>query len=298
MVAAIIVLYNSNLALLERLLRGIVGQVEKVFVIDNTPGYNKCFSAYFEKYQDCVSYIPLGDNKGIAIAQNIGIRASMDAGYSHVLLLDQDSIIPDGMVKRLLDAEAELILAGEKIAAVGPYFVDEKTGRGSFAVRCGVFCVNRIYINANSKIPVETDYLVASGSLIRVSILHSVGFMRDDLFIDWVDTEWALRARSLGYKSYYVPEAVMMHNVGDSVIRVLGRDLHIHNDIRNYYLIRNAIYLMRLKSMGLKWKITFFPRIPFYLVLYPLLSANKLRNASMLVKGVYDGIRGKMGPLR
>jgi rhamnosyltransferase len=131
--------------------------------------------------------------------------------------------------------------------------------------------------------------------LIGTAAFGAIGLMRDDLFIDWVDIEWALRARSLGYKSYYVPNAGMAHSVGDDVVQVLGRDFHLHDDLRNYYLLRNATYLMRVKSMGWRWKITFAPRIPCYFVLYPCLSKSKLKNARLVLRAFMDGLRGRLG---
>jgi len=121
--------------------------------------------------------------------------------------------------------------------------------------------------------------------------------MREDFFIDWVDIEWCMRARSLGLKSYYVPSVVMKHSVGDSVVSVLGRDVHVHNDLRNYYMLRNAIYLFRLKSVGWRWKINFAPRIPIYCFLYPLLSKHRLNNIKLVLRGVLDGLRGRLGQL-
>ena len=250
MVAAVVILYHPDLPKLKRLLESAVGQVDTIIAVDNTPGSSTEMSPFFKGYPFPVSYVPLGDNMGIATAQNVGIRKSLSAGHSHVLLLDQDSALPPGMVQELLNAESDLIRSGKKVAAVGPQFVDEKTGRSSFAIRCGFFWVSKIRLDPQSLQPVETDHLIASGSLINAAAFQAIGLMRDDLFIDWVDIEWALRARSLGYISYYVPNAVMIHSVGDAVFVVLGRDIHTHDDVRNYYMLRNVTYLMRLRSMG------------------------------------------------
>ena len=73
--------------------------------------------------------------------------------------------------------------------------------------------------------------------------------MREDLFIDWVDIEWCLRAESQGLESYIVPSAIMMHSIGDDTVRVLGRDINLHSDLRNYYMVRNATYLLRVSTM-------------------------------------------------
>ena len=76
MIAAVIVLYHPEPSLLDRLLRSVVGQVDKIYVIDNTPGSNADGSSYFDQYQTNISYVPLGENKGIATAQNVGIPAA------------------------------------------------------------------------------------------------------------------------------------------------------------------------------------------------------------------------------
>lgn len=296
-VAGIVVLYNPKRDALERLLRSIVGQVARIFVIDNTPEPAAEILEFIQEFEAEVQYLPMGSNRGIALAQNAGIRASMDAGFSHVLLLDQDSFLPAEMVNRLLDGERRLLHDGQPVAAVGPQFWDEKTGKRYPAVQLGYFRIRKLYLDARSTEPVETDYLIASGSMIRTSILRSVGLMREDLFIDWVDVEWGLRARSMGYRSYHVPDALMAHNVGDAVVSILGRDVHVHSDVRNYYMLRNALYLFRLKSMGWKWRVTFAPRIPCYLFIYPMLSGSRRNNIRMIWRALRDGISARLGPL-
>lgn len=297
MVAAIIVLYNPEMSLLDRLLRSVVGQVEKVFVIDNTPGSSAEFPSYFDKYQSCISYVPLGENKGIATAQNVGIRKSTDAGYSHVLLLDQDSALPEDMVRKLLDTESQLIHAGTKVAAVGPLFVDEKTGTISRSIRHHNLRIKRKSVDPNASAPIETDYLIASGCLIRTSVLQDIGGMMDELFIDWVDIEWGLRCIAEGYASYIVPAVLLKHSVGDSSIKVFGRELSLHNDLRNYYIVRNAVFLLRRKSMGWQWRIVTVPRIPRYVLLYCWYSDHRMKSLYLLLHAFRDGILGKLGRL-
>lgn len=213
-----------------------------------------------------------------------------------MLLLDQDSALPHGMVAKLLAAEGELLKKGEKIAAVGPQYVDEKTDIPSFAVRYRDFTVHRIRLDPHSSVPVETDVLIASGSIIRAVALESVGMMREDLFIDFVDTEWALRARSKGFKSYCVPDAVMTHSVGEVAIRIFGKSVYLHSDLRKYYRLRNAIYLLRLSSMGRQWRSYILRWIPYYFVLTLWVSKNKLQSTRLLLGALWDGLLGKLGP--
>jgi rhamnosyltransferase len=269
-----------------------------VFAVDNTPAPEPEIGQLLDAFAPQVRYIPLGENRGIASAQNTGIRAGMTAGCSHVLLLDQDSALPEGMVDRLLSGEDRLVREGQEVGAVGPQFWDEKTGKTYPAVRLGFFRLRKIYLDAVSKEPAEADYLIASGSMIRTSVLDVVGLMREDLFIDWVDVEWGLRARSMGFRSYHIPEAVMKHNVGDAVVSILGRDIHVHSDVRNYYMLRNALYLFRIKTMGWRWKTTFAPRLPCYLLLYPFLADHRRRNLQFVVRALKDGLTGRLGEMR
>jgi len=242
-------------------------------------------------------YKALGENIGIAAAQNIGIHQALDEGASHIILFDQDSAPAAGMVQALLSAESTLTRQGSPVAAVGPVFIDEKIGTVSPAVRYSFLGLRTVPVDLSSSGVVEADFLIASGCLIRASVLKIVGMMREDLFIDWVDNEWGLRARSMGLLCYVVADARMGHNIGDGLVRVLWRHIHLHTEVRNYYLLRNAIYLMRVKTMGFRWKVSFLPRLPCYLVLYPLLSKHRARHFAMLLHALYDGLSGRLGSL-
>lgn len=294
MVVAVIVLYNPDIPLLDRLLRSVIGQVEKIFVIDNTPGSAADSSIFFDQYKNDILYVPLGENKGIAAAQNIGIRKGMDANCSHVLLLDQDSALSTDMVKKLLLAESELLRTGQKVAAIGPLFIDEKTDKRSFAIRRIFLGVKRISIDAHCHKPLQTDHLIASGALIRTTVFRSIGVMRDDLFIDWVDIEWCMRAQYSGYTSYIIPDAVMRHSIGDGNVRILGKDINLHSDLRNYYMIRNATYLLRLKSMR-RWRVVTAIKVAKYILFYSLYSAHRWKTTTLLLRAFADGVTGRLG---
>jgi rhamnosyltransferase len=295
MVAAVVVLYHPKLLLLDRLLQSAVGQVEKLYVIDNSPESSDEGSSYFDKYQSSISYLPLGDNKGIATAQNIGIRKCMADGYSHVLLLDQDSALPPGMVNKLIAVERELLKRGEKVAAVGPIFIDEKTGNYPRVVR---LLMQRQRESAQSSgEPIPTGALQASGSLIRCRVFSAVGTMLDELFIDHVDTEWGYRAKERGYKSYLTPDVVLQHSTGDKVIHLFGREIYLHNSIRHYYIVRNSVYLLRSARMGVKWKAIAIIKIPSYVFVYAWHSNHKVNSVMLLSRAILDGFRGKLGRL-
>lgn len=296
MIAGIIVLYHPEADVLSELIERLQGQVDTLLVIDNTEGSMSIDIAATLGSDISVTYIPLGRNVGIGAAQNEGIRKAAELRCSHILLLDQDSAPEPGMVSRLLRSEAELLANGIQVAALGPVFIDKKTGERSCSIMYAPFRVRRIYLDSQSEAPVETANLIASGSLIRMSVLEAVGDMRGELFIDFVDTEWALRARQRGYLCYCVPDAEMAHSMGDHAIKVFGKNVYMHSDLRRYYRIRNAIYLLRVRTMGWHWQTYMAVRIPYYLLLFGALSDNKGKTIRYLGRAVLDGLLGRLGP--
>ena len=297
-VASIIVLYNPEVSRLRALLTSLKGQVGRVYAVDNSEGRATEHFNLFEQCEMQVEYVPLGTNLGIATAQNIGIRQALEAGASDVLLLDQDSLLPPGMVNALVMARQRLESSGLPVAAISPTFVDEKTEEAGAAIRHTLLRVRKIKVDRCSPEPIWADYVISSGALINAQVLETVGLMREELFIDWVDIEWGLRAKQKGYKCYIVPGVTMQHSIGDDSVAVLGRSINLHQDLRHYYIVRNATYLLRVGSMGLEWRAVTIGKIPLYVLFYSWHSRERLKSVLLLSRGFLDGLRGKMGRFR
>lgn len=93
--AVVVVLYKAELSLFHRdLLKN--GNITLI-IVDNTPGRDLGLKA------DRLVYIPLKDNLGIATAQNEGIRLARESECDYVIFFDQDSMIPEGYVNRMVE---------------------------------------------------------------------------------------------------------------------------------------------------------------------------------------------------
>lgn len=298
-IAAVVVTYLPTEAALTRLLVTLSPQVNHVIVVDNTPAASSSWlnEKWFAPAGHAVSYVPLGENAGIAKAQNIGVRHALQAGCDHVIFFDQDSALPPTMLAALLAGEHALLERGERVGAVGPIFLDEKTREYSPAIRHAGMRVVRFKIAPNTELPVEADYLISSGSLIRASVLAEIGGMRDELFIDWVDIEWGLRAGHSGFKHYIIPQAVMLHSIGDEYQEVAGRKINLHNDVRNYYIVRNACYLLRDPCLKWQWRTSIFFKIPQYVFFYSFTSLSGQRGKAflLLLRACRDGFAARLG---
>lgn len=292
-VCAVVVTFQPNKKALQELLSSLRSQVNKIIVIDNASSENVRRWCDECDLKD-VKFYELSQNFGIAHAQNYGIKISISENYKYTLLLDQDSLPTQGMVVELSKGFEEISNEGEKVAAVGPYFHDEKYLSSSQFVKIkGLkYHVQERKEGINF---VKVNHLIASGSLLSNSALNDVGLMKDDLFIDYVDIEWGLRASSFGYDSYGVFSAIMQHNLGDSHVSVLGRSIPLHSSLRHYYMVRNAFWLYKQSYIPLRWKIVDGKILMKRALLYCIYSKPFSEHFYMMLKGGYDGLRSKLG---
>jgi rhamnosyltransferase len=299
-VASVTVTFNPDLKTLQRQLAQVSPQVGRVFLVDNGSSNAKEINYIAESIAH-VRVIFCQTNLGLGRAQNIGIRACRDEGMTMVLLLDQDSIPRNGMVETLVTASNQLIQVGEKVAAVGACYTGSHTGHPSFFVQFKRFRFQKCFCNyvENDQI-IPADMLISSGSLIPILALDTIGEMDEKLFIDHIDTEWSLRARSLGWQSYGVCNALMEHHLGEHTFRVWWgrwRYVSIHQPFRYYYIYRNSILLHQRSYADPLWKQADQLRLLLITMFVVLFSNQRLSCIKMIVRGVTDAIRRKTGPI-
>jgi len=277
-VHAIIVTFNPAGDMLLNEIVLLSSQVDKIWVIDNAS--TKSLLAWVEDLSCEVQLelIRMASNLGLGAAQNIGINLACEAGATHVIILDQDSQPMHGMVDCLLNASNRLQSAGIQVAAVAPMYFDSTTGAASGFVRMGWFGYKK-QKELPSQDVVEADFLISSGSLISVSVFNDVGVMDECLFIDHLDTEWCMRAKSKGYRLFGLPAARMLHSLGDRRARIWflrWRNVSYHSPFRYYYMVRNGILLQKRSYIPFKWKLSELYRIARGLFFYGLFGKTAL----------------------
>jgi rhamnosyltransferase len=291
-VIAIIVTYNPDMAALNSLLDSIESQFASVIIIDN--GSSSNVSEFIDQRQfKGVETIEMGFNSGIGKAINTGINVAYKKEFTHIVLFDQDSKPAADMISKLLETMNDKQSQGIDVAAVGPKYIDVKGGDRSPFVKLVGRKLQRIECPENETVIV--DHLISSGSLISKNALDIVGLMEEKLFIDYVDTEWCLRAINKGYNLYGVGNAKMQHDLGDETINILGRVVPSHAPLRHYYLIRNGIWLLRQSWVSSSWKRMDSLRLCKIFISFSVFSDNRLENLKMMSIGVWHAIMGRMG---
>lgn len=300
-ILAVVVTYHPDAEVLASLLGALASQVERVQVVDNTPGLHPGLDFLIPAIPNLrIEY--LGRNAGIAAAQNVGIRRALADGFRYVVFSDQDSTPSWGMVAALRHCHEQLQEGGIRVGCVCPAYFDETT-RMSYP-----FQVQRPGKLFYGSVPgseatpwIEIITTISSGTMISTATLSSVGPMREDFFIDHVDTEWCHRARALGFRNYGTSLAKLNHNLGDSPFRVWyfgWREHSEYSPTRLYYRFRNFVLLCRLPHVPIRWAV----RASWYwlgnLYAHCFFAQHRGANARAILAGLGDGLMGRRGEMK
>lgn len=283
-ICIILVTYNPNLEELEVNISSYINQVEKVIIVDNSTDIN--IEKIVDKFSN-IHLISLGDNFGIAKAQNIGIKYAIENNFEYIIEMDQDSLLPNNYVNNIYNSYQILKIQGNKIAGIGPLSVNKKNGN--------IYLFDK-NINNNNFL-VEVSETLSSGFFIPKESFEIVGYKNEDFFIDYVDWEWNWRARKLGLRNFINKKIVIEHMLGNGHKKVLFWEIGIPAPIRHYYQYRNSLYLMKIDYLSLNWKIKriFINFIKIFLILIFL--DKKLLRLKYIFYGIKDFIKNKKGKI-
>lgn len=306
-ICAIVVTYFPDSAALAALVDRLQASCRWVLIVDNgsptgtLPAWP--ILAADELPTTPVSLLSLGDNYGIAHAQNTGIALAQRLAASHVLLSDQDSLPAIDMVARLLAAEATLQATGERIGLLAPVFdceparPDQESRAGGQFLKLQDGRFRRLRCPDGALLAV--DMAIASGSLIPLPVLAEVGGMDAGLFIDAVDTEWCLRARARQFAIYVVGNARLAHRLGHGTRRIWlpggWRRIPLHSPRRSYTIVRNNLILCRMPHVPGAWRHyvlgMLLRRAGYFMICGP----QRWAQLRALWRGLCDGLAGKHG---
>lgn len=284
----VLVTYFPDRKRLKEGLVSVANQVRNLILVSNNPDD-------FSDLDMKLIHLDLKGNKGIGFAQNIGIQKALSLGAHFIVTSDQDTIYPNGYVNALLGVFEQKTQLGTKVGAVGPVFLDEnrlskihpmvkfgKTGLIKFVEKGQISSVS---------------HLISSGMLIPSISMQTIGLMKEDFFMDWVDTEWCWRAVKLGYEILQVPSIVVSHTLGNSSKDLFVFSVTNHSYPREYFKIRNAFFLLQDANFGS------FP-IRFYLLTFlgKNLAVNFVKGFKNIIYfkvvflSILHGIGSKSGP--
>ena len=231
-IGAVVILYHPDYGIKERILT-YLPFVEQVFVFDNSEKANHEALFLDLPFRERISYHSDGNNDGISARLNQAAQLAIERQLDWLLTMDQDSFFPGENFGNLLNCLNSYHEA-DNVALFGIQYLDQD-------------------LQSPSCLPVKTNHLITSGSILNLSLFASIGVFDEALFIDQVDSEFCYRAILKGYNIIQFNNVYLQHSLGKSSIHRSLKSLKktqrsLHSPIRLYYMTRNYFY-MRAKYM-------------------------------------------------
>ena len=259
----LIITYN-RLALLKECIQAVLGQTWNSFdilVIDNhsTDGTWEYLQALEGK--DSISFLRLGQNTGGSGGFHIGIREALRRGYSHIWLMDDDTVPDSHAAERLLSADRLLGKYGFLVSL--PIWKDGSLCKMNLPLP-GQFRREKGRILQEGLLPVRKATFVSM--LLKAEIVREVGLPIKEFFI-WGDDQEYTERISKKYKCYLVLSSVVQHKTKNN----LGSDISTDSPERierYFYAYRNELYIAKrngILSLGFYFVRAFYSLIKILL---------------------------------
>ncbi len=205
-------------------LPGLLASLEKidypdfrVFLIDNASTDNSA-----DLTDDWVDKFPIkiirnDENLLFSRGNNVGIELALEWGAEYVFLLNNDTIVPPGILTELInymDGKDKVGIAGPMIHFGAPASTIWGAG-GNVSTWWGLVRHRGIREKDQGQFgkPAKVDYISGAAMMIGKEVINAIGMLDPDFPMYFEDTDFCFRARKAGYESWYVPTKPMIHLV-------------------------------------------------------------------------------------
>lgn len=230
-------------------------------------------------------------NLGFSGGNNQGIKIALEKGADYVLLLNNDTIVANDFLGKLVN-QAE---KDKEIGIVGPQMLFYEApeliwfggGRFNWLKNRGTHEMYKMPVQTKEFIK-EVDYITGCCLLVKKEVIEKIGLMPEDYFLYYEDADWCLRAKRAGYKILYVSGSKIWHKVS------VG--LKEGSPVFTYYHIRNGLVLAK-KYSGLIKKLFLSIFVGFLYIkqiIKLFLGINK-KQAETILLAIEDFYLNKMG---
>ena len=205
-VCCILLNYNSAEEAVElyNLLIGFEFERLKIIVVDNASA--KGDISLLEKYIPKENLLLNAQNLGYAGGNNLGIRHALQDSYDYVWILNPDIRVEKETLPQLLQTAGK----EEKIAAIGPRILRRENpniifsdgGEIKYNFQCTVRHKNfdKILKSHSTEVSFDIDYIDGSCILINLNAVKELGFLPEDYFLYFEETDWCVNAKRKGWK--------------------------------------------------------------------------------------------------
>ncbi len=294
---ALVVCFHPHDKLLLALVSRLATQVSELWILNNG-GIQPALEGQLLNYPNLHVHT-FESNVGIAAALNYGFALATMRDAEFVVTFDQDSQPAGNHVEVLAATWKRLAHQGtHKIGAIGPSFFDDRGSLFQYPFyRAEGLHVKKIYPEHGIDVT-PVDALITSGMLVPVQMWEEGLKFREDLFIEYVDTEWCFRARASGFMHFGCFAVSMRHQLSDAnAAKFLGMIFLKYSPIRRYYYFRNSLLFVACTYVPFAYKPRLVMGLAVRLLAIPFVDDKPMASLAHALRGLFDGILGKSGKL-
>jgi N-acetylglucosaminyl-diphospho-decaprenol L-rhamnosyltransferase len=212
----------------------------RVVVVDNASGDGsaaRLAAAVVEHgWGRWASILPVAHNGGFAAGNNAAIRPALEtaAPPRYVLLLNPDTVVHAGALRALADfmeARPDIGIAGSRLE--NPDGTPQRSAfrfpsvlgelEGGLRLGLATRLLNRwVVAPPVPETACRTDWVSGACLLIRREVFDAIGLLDDGYFMYFEEVDFCKRAAQAGWPCWYVPEARVVHLVGQSTRSEFG----------------------------------------------------------------------------
>jgi len=240
-------------------------------------------------FNNKITLIKLNDNLGFSGANNIGIEYAKENNFDYIMLLNNDTVIDKDMISIMIESSKyHNCLVSPKI-----YYYDNKniiwSAGGTINWKKGLpiqYGINEEDENENGKL-MNIEFATGCCLLIPIEAINDVGFLSEEYFLYYEDTDYSCRVINAGHKILYNSEAIMYHKVSAST----GGEKSL---MYWYYMTRNRlIFNKKFNKKKTNANLYFYSTAAIKLLIYLM----KGKNAAVkgIIKGIIDYLKGIEG---
>ena len=231
------------------------------------------------------------ENGGYAAALNDGIREAASAAPGFILALNNDTIVPRGMITGLV----EVLRQNPQAAIAAPKVLYQSQPDHIYSlgdriypwlplpVRFGRKSLDRPAYNQIF----EFDYVFGCALMIRSEVLQQVGLFDPSYFMFYEDADFCRRVRDAGWKILRAGSVTILHKGSLSVNKQADAMVYLRarNRSRFYRRYRHGpLPLLTFLALALGSAVTVFQ----------FLFSNRAGQIGIYLKGALDGLKEKL----
>lgn len=225
----------------------------KVLFVDNASADGSV--DYVREHFPQVEIIANAENLYFCKGNNIGMRRALDAGAEFLFVLNNDTALAPGCLKRLV----AFMTAHPEAGGCQPVlrFMDEPELVNSSGCCCSLSGKTwdrdfRMPYNEALRDPVRVLGVTGGAMLLRAEAVRQAGMFCERFSMYSEDVDLSLRLRIWGWELFCVPEAVVFHKFGASVKKHAPLKKIFYCERNSYWVVlRNFPLAKVLKSYAL-----------------------------------------------